>query len=697
MLFFIYKKLFYLRFDNRLTIVLNHGILCLRKIYSYCFNNFGLGGNEMDYKKVAEEISKALGEDNVQAAAHCATRLRLVLKDSDKVDQKALDDNESVKGTFEANDQFQIIIGAGDVNNVYDEFVKITGVKEASTDVLKAVASNKKNNPVMSFIKVLSDIFVPIVPALVAGGLLMALNNVLTAQDLFGPQSVVELYPSVKDFAGIINLLASAPFAFLPILVGFSATRRFGGNPYLGAAMGMAMVMPDLVNGYSVTNAIAEGSMPYWNIFGMNVAQAGYQGSVLPVLAVSWILATLEKFFHKRLANAFDYTFTPMLAIIITGFLTFTVVGPVMRTVGDGLADGLNWLYSTTGAFGLGVFGLFYSPIVITGLHQSFPAIETTLLADVARTGGSFIFPVASMANVAQGAAALAIMLLTKNKKQKSLATTAGVSAMLGITEPAIFGVNLKLKFPFICGMIAAGIASFFIGLFHVLAVAMGPASIIGFISIAPRSIPSFMIGIVISIMSGFLSTYFYGKKHMELLADGESKGTEAAESISSAPKATRKPQDEVLAASVSGKILPLTKVKDPVFSTEMMGRGIAVKPDDGVVHAPADGILTVVHESKHAYGLKTEKGAEVLIHIGIDTVNLKGAGFTTQRQYGELVKKGDILGTFDRKLLKEEGYDDTIMEIVTNSSAYANVKILEKNTVKSGEDILIVSETDEK
>ncbi|HFD6462405.1 sucrose-specific PTS transporter subunit IIBC [Enterococcus faecium] len=651
----------------------------------------------MDYKKVAEEISKALGEDNVQAAAHCATRLRLVLKDSDKVDQKALDDNESVKGTFEANDQFQIIIGAGDVNNVYDEFVKITGVKEASTDVLKAVASNKKNNPVMSFIKVLSDIFVPIVPALVAGGLLMALNNVLTAQDLFGPQSVVELYPSVKDFAGIINLLASAPFAFLPILVGFSATRRFGGNPYLGAAMGMAMVMPDLVNGYSVTNAIAEGSMPYWNIFGMNVAQAGYQGSVLPVLAVSWILATLEKFFHKRLANAFDYTFTPMLAIIITGFLTFTVVGPVMRTVGDGLADGLNWLYSTTGAFGLGVFGLFYSPIVITGLHQSFPAIETTLLADVARTGGSFIFPVASMANVAQGAAALAIMLLTKNKKQKSLATTAGVSAMLGITEPAIFGVNLKLKFPFICGMIAAGIASFFIGLFHVLAVAMGPASIIGFISIAPRSIPSFMIGIVISIMSGFLSTYFYGKKHMELLADGESKGTEAAESISSAPKATRKPQDEVLAASVSGKILPLTKVKDPVFSTEMMGRGIAVKPDDGVVHAPADGILTVVHESKHAYGLKTEKGAEVLIHIGIDTVNLKGAGFTTQRQYGELVKKGDILGTFDRKLLKEEGYDDTIMEIVTNSSAYANVKILEKNTVKSGEDILIVSETDEK
>ena len=337
----------------------------------------------MDHKKVAKEIVKALGEDNIQAAAHCATRLRLVLKDMSRVNQKALDNNEGVKGTFEVNGQYQIIIGAGDVNKVYAELVQLTGVKEASTDDLKKVAAEgKKSNPVMDLIKVLSDIFVPIVPALVAGGLLMAINNLLTAQDLFGPLSVIEMFPQLTDLAAIINLLAAAPFAFLPILVGFSATRRFGGNPYLGAAMGMVMVMPDLVNGYGVANAIAEGTMPYWNVFGLEIAQAGYQGSVLPVLAVAWILANLEKFFHKKIPSAFDFTFTPMLAIIITGFLTFTVVGPVMRGVADGITNGLVWLYSSTGAFGLGIFGLFYSPIVITGLHQSFPAIETTFKTD---------------------------------------------------------------------------------------------------------------------------------------------------------------------------------------------------------------------------------------------------------------------------------------------------------------------------
>ncbi|KAF1297807.1 PTS beta-glucoside transporter subunit EIIBCA [Enterococcus sp. JM4C] len=657
----------------------------------------------MDYKKVAEEINKALGEDNVQAAAHCATRLRLVLKDSSKVDQKALDNNDAVKGTFEANDQFQIIIGAGDVNNVYDEFVKITHVKEASTADLKEVAAaGKKNNPVMAFIKVLSDIFVPIVPALVAGGLLMAINNVLTAQNLFGPQSVVEMFPNVTDFASIINLLASAPFAFLPILVGFSATRRFGGNPYLGAAMAMAMVMPDLVNGYGVANAIAEGTMPYWNIFGMNVAQAGYQGSVLPILAVSYILAMLEKFFHKRIPNAFDYTFTPMLAIIITGFLTFIVVGPFMRIVSDGLTEGLVWLYNTTGAIGLGVFGLFYSPIVITGLHQSFPAIETTLLADIAKTGGSFIFPVASMANVGQGAATLAIMMLTKNQKQKSLATSASISAMLGITEPAIFGVNLKLKFPFICGMIASAVACVFIGAFHVVSVAMGPASVIGFISIASKSVPFFMIGIVISLIVGFLTTYFYGKSHMSLLASEEvsesaNQTEESAEvsAIAANSASSQAVKDDVLAAPVSGTVVELSQVNDPVFSTEMMGKGLAFKPTKGIIYAPADGEITVSHASKHAYGLQTASGAEILIHIGIDTVKRNGDGFEAKRAKGDKVSKGDILGTFDREALEQAGFDTTVMLIVTNTKAYSAINPLSNGTVEGGQDILTVVAND--
>lgn len=645
----------------------------------------------MDHKKVAADLVQAIGPDNLIAAAHCATRLRLVLKDSSSIDQKAIDDNPGVKGTFETNGQYQIIIGPGDVNKVYAEMVEQTGVKEASTDDLKKIASEgQKKNPVMMLVKTLSDIFVPLIPALVAGGLLMAINNVLTAQNLFGAQSVVEMYPAVKDFASIINLLASAPFSFLPILVGFSATKRFGGNGYLGAAMAMAMVMPELVNGYGVANAIADGTMPYWNIFGLQVAQAGYQGSVLPILVVAYILATLEKFFHKKIPAAFDFTFTPMLAIIITGFLTFTIVGPIMRTVSDGLTNSLVWLYDTVGAVGLGIFGLFYSPIVITGLHQSFPAIETTLLADVAKTGGSFIFPVASMANIAQGAATLAIFLITKNKKQKSLASSASVSALLGITEPAIFGINLKLKFPFFCGMIASGIASIFLGIFHVLSVAMGPASLIGFISIRAESIPGFLISATISFVIAFILTYFYGKNKMsepveEAITETDATVNEANES------ATDAKVSEAILAPVSGKVEPLTNVNDPVFSGEMMGKGIAIVPTDGTIYAPFSGTLTVFYDSKHAYGIRSDKGTELLIHIGIDTVNLKGKHFTTNKKQGDAVQKGEVLGTFDRKAIEQAGYDTTVMLVVTNTGDYKEVTPASAANVNFGEDILTV------
>ncbi|MDT1940234.1 MULTISPECIES: sucrose-specific PTS transporter subunit IIBC [Carnobacterium] len=644
----------------------------------------------MNHKQVAKDILTALGEDNIQAAAHCATRLRLVLKDDSKINQQLLDNQADIKGTFKTNGQFQIIVGPGDVDVVYDELVKLTGVRETSTEDLKAVASEgNKPNPLMAFIKILSDIFVPIVPALVAGGLLMALNNLLTAQHLFGPQSVVENFPAIKDLADIINLMASAPFAFLPILVGFSATKRFGGNPYLGAAMGMVMVMPSLVNGYGVANAITDGSMPYWNIFGLNVAQAGYQGSVLPVLAVSWILATLEKFFHKRISKAFDFTFTPMLAIIITGFLTFILVGPLMRIVSDGLTDGLVWLYETTGFLGMGIFGLFYSPIVITGLHQSFPAIETTLLAEVAKTGGSFIFPVASMANIAQGAACLAVFFITKNDKQKSLASSASISALLGITEPAIFGINLKLKFPFVCGMIASGIASAFIGLFHVLAVAMGPASVIGFISISPKSIPVFMLCSVISFVLAFVFTFMYGKKVLNVET-----GTSTAQTINEDPsEVAQGVQDEVIYAPVSGQVESLRQVKDQVFSAELMGKGAAIIPLDGTIYAPCDGVIEVAYETKHAYGIKSALGSELLIHVGIDTVELKGTGFTQQVTQGQVVKRGDVLGTFDKEHIQAAGYDATVMVIVTNTLAYGNVEEITKEEVGAGEALIALTQ----
>ena len=640
----------------------------------------------MDHKEVAKRVAAALGEDNLIAAAHCATRLRLVVKDTAKIDQAALDDDADLKGTFEANGQYQIIVGPGDVNTVYKELVAITGVGEVSKDELKDVADTE-TNPIMKLIKILSDIFVPLIPALVAGGLLMALNNVLTGQGLFGPQSIVEMVPGIKGFAEIVNLMASAPFAFLPILIGFSATKRFGGNPYLGAAAGMMLVMPSLVNGYGVAEAIATNKMPYWDVFGFQIAQAGYQGQVLPVIGVAWILATLEKFFHKHLKNAIDFTFTPMLAVIITGFVTFAVVGPVLRTVSNGMTDGLVWLVNTLGGVGYGIFGLGYSAIVLTGLHQSFPAIETSLLADIAKTGGDFIFPIAAAANVAQGAATFAIFFLTKNEKQKGLASSSAFSAMLGITEPAMFGVNLKLKFPFFIGLGAAGIASTIMGFSGVRGVSLGPAGIIGFIAIKPASIPMFMLGIVVSFVLAFLATYVYGRGRMDVPANVASTGTTAQEI--NIVKTSEGVSDEALYAPLTGQAIQLSETKDQVFSSELMGKGIAIEPTIGEIYAPADGTLTVTNDSKHAYGLLTNNGAEVLLHIGIDTVQMAGEGFSTQVKQGQVVKKGDLLGTFDISKIKAAGYEATVMIIVTNTMSFAEVQGIDNQTVTVGQAVI--------
>ena len=427
----------------------------------------------MNHKQVATDVIKAIGKDNMVAAAHCATRLRLVLKDDTKIDQTALDANDGVKGTFKVNGQYQIIIGPGDVNNVYDELIKQTGLKEVSTDDLKQIAAkNQKFNPVMAFIKLLSDIFVPLIPALVAGGLLMALNNVLTATDLFGPKSVIQMFPQIKGLEEMVNVMSAAPYVFLPILVGISGAKRFGANQFLGAVVGMMMTAP----------ALAEGGT--WNVFGLHIAIQSYTNQVIPALAAVYLLSIFEKWLHKKLPSAVDFTFTPLISVLLTGFLTFVIVGPVMKELSDWITNAIVWIYNTLGFVGTGIFGAVYSPIVLTGLHQSFPAIETQLISafKAGKGAGDFIFVVASMANVAQGAATTAVYFLTKDKKMKGLSSSAAVSALLGITEPALFGVNLKLKFPFFCALIGSCVAATLAGLLHVIAVSMGSAGFIGFL-----------------------------------------------------------------------------------------------------------------------------------------------------------------------------------------------------------------------
>ncbi|NVC94147.1 PTS maltose transporter subunit IIBC [Vibrio natriegens] len=468
----------------------------------------------MNYPVIAKQLLEHLGgKDNLQALAHCATRLRLALKDEEKVNEEAIGELDGVKGQFKVAGQYQIIFGSGIVNQVYAEMAKQTGLAEMSTNDV-ASAGAQKQNIVQRAVKGLSDIFVPIIPAIVAGGLLMGLFNLLTAQGLFiEGQSIIEAYPGLADLASMINTFANAPFVYLPVLLAFSATKKFGGNPFLGAALGMLMVHPDLLNGWGFGSASVSGTIPTWNILGLEIQKVGYQGSVLPVLVSAFILAKVELGLRKIIPSVLDNLLTPMLAIFITGFVTFTLVGPFTRDLGFMLGDGLNWLYDSAGFIGGALFGFIYAPFVITGMHHSFIAIETQLLADIATTGGTFIFPIAAMSNVAQGAAALAVGFTTRDTKMKGIAVPSGITGLLGITEPAMFGVNLKLRYPFLAAIVGSAVASAFITLFNVKAQALGAAGLPGIISISPDKISYYIIGMIISFITAFALTVILGMR----------------------------------------------------------------------------------------------------------------------------------------------------------------------------------------
>lgn len=621
----------------------------------------------MDHKSVAEDVLKSVGGvNNIQAGAHCATRLRLVLKDQNAVNQAALDSNENLKGTFENSGQFQIIVGPGDVNEVY-KHMSAAGMPEATKDELKSVAAGKGNLGTR-FLKTVSDIFLPIIPVLVGAGILMALNNVLTAPKLFDPElSFVDLHPEWAGFSEIVNMLSAAAFAFLPILVGFSATKVFGGNPYLGLTMGAAMVSPALVNGYEVAVSLQDGTMPHWDLFGLQVAQSGYQGTVLPILLVAFILSHIEKFLHRVLKGVIDFIFTPTLTLLITGFLTFIAVGPVMFKAGTLLGDGINWLYTTAGPVGGFIFGLIYSPIVITGLHQSFPPIELQLFTQ----GGSFIFAIASMANVAQGGAALGVFLTTRDEKLKALAGATAPSAFLGITEPAIFGVNLRLRWPFYIAMGASAIAATIIAITGVKASAPGAAGFLGFVSIDPSiggGWGAFFIAIFTSAILATVASYLWGRRvaaRQEKIdaAVEESK----AEAVAAIPTLAGTPGYE-LTAHMNGSVVALAEVSDPTFASGALGPGAAIEPSTGQLVAPADGKITVAFPTGHAVGMRADNGLELLMHIGFDTVELDGKHFTPQVTNGQQVKRGDVLVEFDSAAIAEAGYPLTTPLVITNA-----------------------------
>lgn len=453
----------------------------------------------MDYAALGAEILRLVGgKDNIQSIMHCATRLRLVLKDETLVQKSGIESLDGVKGAFVNSGQFQIIIGQGAVNKVYDSIMQNNTIKEASAEEQKREAA-KKLNAFQRFARMLSNIFVPVIPVIVASGLLMGTLGLLTNFNVIS---------SSGGLYTLLDMFSNAAFVFLPVLIAFSAAKEFGANPYLAAVLGAIMIHPNLQNAWT----LGDGVKNYADFYGLKIAMVGYQGTVLPILIAVFVMAVVEKYIHKAMPNALDLLLTPFLTLIITATLTFFVIGPAGRAAGDAISFGLEYLYQHLGVFAGILFGGLYSTIVITGMHHSFHAVETGLLADPS-IGVNFLLPIWSMANVAQGGAALAVFVKSKNKKLRSVAAPASLSCLLGITEAAIFGVNLRLVRPFIGAAIGGAVGGGFVALMKVGMTGIGVTGIPGLALAAPGTLLMYFIGMILAFATAFAAAFLLGFK----------------------------------------------------------------------------------------------------------------------------------------------------------------------------------------
>ncbi|EOR24789.1 PTS system trehalose-specific transporter subunits IIBC [Niallia nealsonii AAU1] len=459
----------------------------------------------IDKQQVSDIIEAIGGKENISAATHCVTRLRFALADEGKVNKEKLESIDLVKGSFSTNGQFQVVIGPGTVEKVYKELINQTGASEGTKDDVKK-ASEQNLNPLQRAVKMLADIFIPILPAIVTAGLLMGINNVLTGEGIFFEQSVVQAYPQWADFASIINLIANTAFTFLPGLIGWSAMNRFGASPLLGIVLGLMLVHPDLLNAWGYGSA---EEIPTWNIFGLEVEKVGYQGQVLPVLIASYVLAKLEIFLRKRIPDSFQMLFVAPIALLVTGFVSFIAIGPITFFIGNLITDGVVAIFDFAPILGGLIYGGLYAPLVITGMHHTFLAVDLQLIGS---TGGTFLWPMVALSNIAQGSAALAMLFVLKDEKLKSLSITSAISAYLGVTEPALFGVNLRFRFAFISAIIGSAIAGAFISIQAVKAPSIGVGGLPAFLSIFPDNWGAFFMGMAIVLIVPFLLTLLFGK-----------------------------------------------------------------------------------------------------------------------------------------------------------------------------------------
>ncbi|TDM10467.1 PTS system trehalose-specific EIIBC component [Macrococcus lamae] len=466
--------------------------------------------NRDDVRRIIDAIG---GKENVNAATHCVTRLRLALNDESKVNKEELDKIDLVKGSFAANNQFQIVIGPGTVDEAYKVFTEETGIGESSKEEVKTAAAQNMN-PLQRAIKTLGDVFIPLLPAIVTAGLLLGLNNVLTAGGLFGDKSLVEMYPQLKDLAEIINYIAAAPFIFLPALIGWSAMRVFGGSPILGLVLGLIMCHPGLASQYSLGNAETGEltKIPEWNVFGLHIEKLNYQGQVLPVLIAAWLLAKVERFLNKRVHDSIKMLVVGPISLLLVGFLAFVIIGPVALWLGTQITDVIQFIFTKAGWLGGLIYGIIYAPLVVTGLHHMFLAVDFQLMNS--KLGGTYLWPILAISNIAQGSAAFAAWWLYKRRKmvkEEGLALTSGISGWLGVTEPAMFGVNIPLKYPFIAAVITTGIVGAIFGSQQLLG-RVGVGGVPGIISINEGFRMTFLIGMIIAIVLPIVLTLLFSK-----------------------------------------------------------------------------------------------------------------------------------------------------------------------------------------
>lgn len=661
----------------------------------------------LDYNKCAKEIYDNLGgRENILQAAHCATRLRLVIADNSKINKKTLEDIDGVKGMFESNGQLQLIIGTGTVNKVYDEFLKISGMTAATKDDVKAAAAAKA--PAWKrALKSVGDVFVPILPAIVASGLMMGI--------------VEALGKAIPAFQGsgwysFLDMIANTAFAFLPVIVAISASRVFGGNIFLGAVIGLMMVHGALLNGWNVasieniykffmipingvnpyvyeaqqlaanpawtwgTSGLSIPAIPGWDLFGTikiggytlgSIARHGYQGHVIPVIIAVWLMCKIEKWLHKHVPEMIDLFVVPLVTVFLTALATFVVIGPVFANFESWVLEGAKWLVQLP--VGAMVMGALYPLTVVMGLHHMYNVIESGMLA----SGGlNTWMPIATAANFAQFGACLAVGIKARKMKTKTVAVPSSLSAALGITEPAIFGVNFRFMRPFICAMAGGALGAIFGAVVKLGATAYGVTGIPGYLTINNYGL--YTVLLLISGGAAFILTWFFWKEESDEEKADNAVETDKAEDINTTETVVKEEgQDKTAYIPIKGKAISYEEIPDETFAAGILGQGIGVVPEEGAVYAPFDGEISSVAETGHAIGITGSHDMELLIHVGIDTVKMNGDGFLVKVAEGDKVVKGQLLMTFDIDKIKAAGYDTTTAVLLTNSDDYPDFKII--------------------